>query len=304
MSLKKQIIIDASIEKVHQAVSDFNTWGKWSPWLICEDGVKVEVNSNADFYSWEGKRVGSGNMKIVNNTPERVDYDLTFLKPFKSTAKVSFLLEENENGTIANWTMESKLPFFMFFMKKKMEVFVGLDYSRGLKMLKDFVEKGKVESSLEFVGKKAYKGGDFIGIRTKTTVESIGKSMAEDIQNLMRFVNSNSIELNGKQFSQYHKFDFVTGEAEYTSGVIVNEIPENLDSKFVSGNLKEVPVNIVRHTGRYDHIGNAWSAQIMMERNKEFKQLKGYHPIEIYHNSPMDTEPENLITDICFAIKK
>ena len=31
------------------------------------------------------------------------------------------------------WTMDSSLPFFLFWMKKSMEGFIGMDYDPGLK---------------------------------------------------------------------------------------------------------------------------------------------------------------------------
>ena len=65
--------------------------------------------------------VGSGNMNVTaENAPQSIDYDLTFLKPWKSRAKVRFELERKGDGTKTTWFMESSLPFFMFWMKKMM----------------------------------------------------------------------------------------------------------------------------------------------------------------------------------------
>ena len=35
-----------------------------------------------------------------------------------------------------------------------MEAFIGMDYDRGLLMLKDLVEKGSVPSKLDFIGEQ------------------------------------------------------------------------------------------------------------------------------------------------------
>ena len=45
--------------------------------------------------------------------------------------KVDFYLKSNENSTEVNWTMDSSLPFFMFWMKNQMVEFIGMDYDRG-----------------------------------------------------------------------------------------------------------------------------------------------------------------------------
>jgi hypothetical protein len=48
--------------------------------------------------------------------------------------------------------MDSKQPFFQFFLKGMMTSLIGMDYERGLRMLKDYVETGSVPSTLEFPG--------------------------------------------------------------------------------------------------------------------------------------------------------
>lgn len=301
--IEKEILIDSPIKKVYDIISDFHSWKHWSPWLICEPEAKVTINNEGDFYSWEGNRVGSGQMKILNKTSNQVDYDLTFLKPWKSQADVSFILSEKNGQTLARWTMTSKWPFYLFFMRKKMEVLVGMDYDRGLKMLKEYAEDGKIYSQLDFMGNQEYKGCSFMGIKTKTTMQNMGDQMKKDFGNLSSFAKNNNIEMSGQPFAQYHKFDFVSGEVEYTAGFPVGEKPSELEGSIFYGNMEAFSMNVVRHKGKYDHMGNAWSAQMMMSRNKEFKQSKKIHPFELYHNSPMDTPQEELITDICFPLK-
>ena len=87
-----------------------------------EPETKVTVRSDAKYYEWEGDRVGSGNMKIIKEVENAtVDYDLMFLKPWKSKAKVSFYLKPEGTSTSVTWTMDSSLPFFLFWMKKMTE---------------------------------------------------------------------------------------------------------------------------------------------------------------------------------------
>lgn len=45
--------------------------------------------------------------------------------------------------------MDGKLPYFMFFMVKMMKNWIGMDYERGLAMLKEFIETGEVISRVE-----------------------------------------------------------------------------------------------------------------------------------------------------------
>jgi len=71
----------------------------------------------------------------------------------------------------------------------------------------------------------------------------------------------------------------------------------------INGSIPETNVHIVRHVGAYTHLGGAWSAQMNMQRGKEFAMKRGIHPFEWYHNMPGEVEDKDLITDICFAAK-
>ena len=116
--VEKSITINASTNKVKSIISDFNHWKHWSPWLILEPGCKVRVATDGKMQEWEGNRIGSGVIKVTKESEFVVNYDLTFLKPWKSVAKTDFILEEvGQKATKLTWTMDSSLPFFMFFYK-------------------------------------------------------------------------------------------------------------------------------------------------------------------------------------------
>ncbi len=302
ISISKSIIIKASQEKIKEFLADFHNWKNWSPWLICEPEAKVDYAADGKYYKWEGKRVGSGEMKVIEETDSKIDYDLTFLKPWKSEAKVYFEFEEKAEGTKVTWLMDSSLPFFMFWMKKAMITYVGMDYERGLKMLKEELEEGKIHSELEFVGKTTFEGYDFIGVRTETTFTSIGKAMANDFTKLHEYIKENNIEAVGVPFSEYRKFNPVKDKVVYVAGIPVKNKENELRDGLFYGSLPKSNIATVRHTGKYDHLGNAWSALMMMDRSKEIKKFKKGFPMEIYINDPTSTKPEELIVDISIPV--
>lgn len=83
-------------------------------------------------YDWDGDLDGAGGMKMDSVSPGRLDMDLHFIRPFKSHTKVAFELEPEGEGCRVTWHMWGKLPFFMFFMTRKMKAWIGMDYDRGL----------------------------------------------------------------------------------------------------------------------------------------------------------------------------
>ena len=302
--MEKSITIAANVEKVKSIITDFNHWEHWSPWLILEPECKAIVSDGGKKQEWDGKRIGSGMMTILAESDTVINYDLVFLKPWKSKAKSDFLIEVvDENTTKLTWTMEGSLPFFMFWMKPMMERMIGMDYDRGLFMLKEYVENGSVDAKLEFLGESEYPGCKFIGIKNECSIDNIGEVMSGDFKKLMGFAKKRNENLTDEFFSIYHKFDFSKNKVVYTSGVGVKTEQQDLPTGIFNSSIPATKIHTVRHTGPYELSGNAWSAIMALERAKAFKKNKKVHPMEFYRNSPTNTEPKELVSDISIAIK-
>ncbi len=304
MHIDKSIVIQKKPAEVYKLLNDFNHWPVWSPWLIMEEGVKVNVREDGKYYDWEGDIVGSGNMTVLNEDENKsIEYDLTFLKPWKSKAKVNFILKEDGDGTRVHWTMDSSLPFFLFWMKKMMVAFVGMDYDRGLNMLKDYAEDGKVHSKMELTGEGNYAGCQYIGIKTTCTIDQMGDRMKTDFEKLMPYVmEGHQDKVAGNAFSIYHKWDPVKNLVSYTGAVPVSEVPSDLLDGMITGSIPATKTFTVKHTGPYRHSGNPWAALYMRQRGKKFKMNKKVDPMEVYLNSPKDTPELELQTEVVFGI--
>ena len=303
MHIERSISINAPSQNVYKVISDFNDWRPWSPWLCMEPEAKVTVAPDAKSYEWEGNRTGSGNMKIVKEVEnEFIDYDLNFLTPWKSTAKTNFSLTQEGNATKVTWVMDSSLPFFMFFMKGMMEAFVGADYERGLDMLKVYVEENEVPSKLEFSGNQSFEGGKWIGVKTNCTIDEMGPKMEADFGKLHQYAEGKDLS-EVKMATIYHKWNIPKNQVSYTACFVMKEAPGEAPSGFSSGEIPATTCYVLRHVGRYQHLGNAWSTLYSMHRNKEFKPKKGIDPFEFYENNPQTTPEKELITDIYFPIK-
>lgn len=301
--VEKSMEINVPPDTVYQFIRDFGNWRIWSPWLILEPEAKVEVKPGGKEYSWEGKRTGSGSMKILRETPQRMDMTVTFLKPWKSTSSVWFDIKPKGSGTELVWCMDSSLPFFLFFMKKMMTAYIGMDYTRGLTMLKDYLETGSVPSRLTFKGITTYPGCEYVGIRTSCTLETVGPSMKADFDTLGIWMKSHNSLVSGIPFSIYHTWDMVKNKIVYTSAIPVKEIPKDLPAGAITGSLPAMKLNTVSHTGSYKHLGNAWSAQYNMHQAKVFKPKKGVDPFETYVSMPGTVPDNDLVTEIHFPVR-
>ena len=127
--------------------------------------------------------------------------------------------------------------------------------------------------------------------------------MEQDFGMLMEYMGDKTDKISSEPVTIYHKFEMVKGKAKYTAAIPVSEVPDNLPSGVITGNIPKTRIYKLRHTGKYDHLGNPWSAMMNLQRAKVFKPAKGIHPFESYMNSPAETDPKNLITDVNFAVK-
>lgn len=293
MNITEKVDIGMPVEKVYVYLHNFKKWSEWSPWLVCERDCELKFSDDArEWYSWDGKYVGAGKMslkKTVEN--EGFEYFLEFLKPWKSKADVKFNLRETEGGTEVSWTMDSSLPWFMWWMKPMMVRMISMDYQRGLKMLKEMLEKGKVDSKLEYSENVVFPARAYLGIKNVCSMDEMEKVMGGDFEKLTSKVEENGIEAT-EFFTVYEAWNLSRGEVAYTVcvGLESSEVVDSagLPEGFVVGGRAACDAFVVKHTGGYDHLGNAWSAGMMRARSKPplFKQSKKQMPFEIYDCQP------------------
>ena len=221
LKVQKSIHINAPREQVYNLVRDFHSWPKWSPWLIAEPKCTLTFPEDGKSYSWDGQIIGSGNIAITKeNSLSSIDYDLRFLKPWKSQADVRFLFTEKDGGTEVSWVMDSSLPWFMFWMTTMMTGLLGMDYERGLKMLKDLVETDTVPSQLDFPGQHGFCAQHYIGIKTTCSIDETEKHMDSDFEKLKTWLRESNAQPSGKPFSIYHTWNF----KDRTTGDWINRI--------------------------------------------------------------------------------
>lgn len=304
LNVEKSIFIQAPLVVVHAVVRDFRRWPEWSPWLIAEPGTRVDYSSDGRSYAWDGKITGCGQMAITRDeAPRSIDYQLTFLKPWKSENTARFDFAEKDGGTEVTWTMEGSLPIFMFWMKSMITDFIGADYQRGLMMLKAVIETGSNPSKLGFPGRKSFPGVRYIGVKTVCPIQDIASHMQLDMGKLTKMLENSGLHPSGNPFSICHKWDLAKGSTIYTLGFPITDASMAVADGFVTGSIPACEVYQVRHTGPYRFLGNAWASGVMHGRAKIYASNSKLAPFEIYENDPTVVEENELITLLHFPVK-
>lgn len=297
--------IAASIGTVQRTLTDFETWPVWSPWLYMEPECKVTYRGNkgetGHGYDWSGQKVGAGGMTLLDSTDTLLKCDLKFLKPFKSQADVSFILEElNPKTTRVTWTMQSHLPFFMFWMTGTMTGMIHSDYRRGLALLKDYIELGRIRSSSTLFGLVDMPDSHYVGHRAMSDMSSISNTVESSFK--LAKQGSSSLTAAGTPFCIYHKVDMKNQSFDFTAAIPTDQLasvasPLSASTRPACRALKTV------HVGDYVHLGNAWALLMSEARHRKLKTHRSQAPFEVYLNDPDETAPDELITELYLPLR-
>jgi predicted transcriptional regulator YdeE len=303
----RSIQIDASPDKVFDAVADFGTWTTWSPWLSADPDAIVTVSDDpssvGSVYSWQGELIGAGEMEHQRLELGRlIEDEIRIINPFRSKSKVTFELQPDNEDTKITWHMRGSLPWFMLWMVAKMEVFIGMDYERGLCMLKEWIETGQVQSETSVRGIESVGPLQMVGIRETCFISEIGSSMKTALEEVKQILTEHDLPSDGELITVYHKIDFKAQRFHYTTGILLASSLANVPEGLSSWSIPAMQALVVEHVGSYKHLGNGWNAAIQFARYKKLKQSK-IGTYEIYKNGPDQTSPDKLCTEICLPLK-
>lgn len=310
-TLDRSIFISKPKEEVFQTIADFHTWKQWSPWLCQEPECVLTITNEAKKVGhkqkWDGQRIGQGEMTLVSMIPnESIEYDLLFLKPWKSHSTVKFIIQSSQEtgDTKVTWTMQGTLPIFIFFLKGLMSALVGNDYERGLGMLKEYMETGHVPSQTRVEGEAQLEEFYYIGKTRECETKDLPNYMPIDFQEIEKLLQENKIPKPDTVISFYHKFDIKNKKCHYTSGFGYKNPPQldSIASHLSTGKVSAHKGLKVEHIGPYRFLGNAWSTAMGLQRHLKKKAFKSVPMYEIYKNNPHIVPEEQLITEIILPI--
>ena len=307
-NVQKSIEIDAPVSKVYQMVSDYRTWTTWSPWLIAEPQAKVDISDRSNqvgsTYHWSGTVVGEGKLEHVRLEQDRlVEAQLSFLRPMKSVCKTDFKLEAIGDRTRLVWSIDGNLPWYLFFLPPMIETMLGMDYQRGLTMIKELAETGRITSSTEVLGIESIPPIRVAGFQAQSSVFNIEQSMEEMLVKLESEYQDQGMPKEGAMVAVYTRFKVKQGIFEYLLG---RAIPDSLliptHSSLKEWKLPQARALHLRHIGSYKHLGNAWSIANRIADHQKLK-LNRSASFEIYTNSPHDNPEESLQTDLYLPLR-
>lgn len=148
--VSRSIEISRPSNEVFEYLKYLGNMDEWSPWAKKDPNMEKKFTGTdgevGAISYWNGnKDVGEGEQeikKIVNG--ERIDSELRFLKPWKSTSDCYTKIENVGNGkskVIWGFSGKNKFPMSIMALFMSMDKMVGKDFEEGLATLKSVLEK-------------------------------------------------------------------------------------------------------------------------------------------------------------------
>lgn len=307
-SITEKIVINKSSKEVFSFISDFKNWQKWSPWYVLEPNSEVEISGNSSgagsVLRWRGDVIGEGQMTLQDAIDKKsVKLQIEFFKPWKSVSPVVWDLNElGPEKCEFKWTMQGQLPFFLFFMKKQMQAWIGNDFQRGLKMVKSVLEDGQVKAQSEMLGIGDKSGFYFVAKRRSCAIADLGPMMESDFGAMMAKVKKQEWPEPKMALSFTDEFNFVTGQCEYRACFAYEKPFANLEQGFESGEVPAHKALRVLHKGDYQHLGNSWGMAMAHQKAKKLKLNKKIAVYEVYLTTPDQVSVIDLKTEVVIPI--
>ncbi len=149
-NVSRSIVIAKPKNEVFDNLRFLKNQDEWSPWNKKDPNMEKKFTGTdgevGAMSYWNGnKDVGEGEQKIKKIVDgERIESELRFLKPWKSTSDAFLTTEAVDAGsTKVTWGFsgKNKFPFSIFMLFMNMDKAVGGDFEEGLSSLKTLMEK-------------------------------------------------------------------------------------------------------------------------------------------------------------------
>ncbi|NDV43993.1 SRPBCC family protein [Flagellimonas sediminis] len=136
--------------EVFQQLKYLKKQDEWSPWARRDPNMEQKFTGTdgevGAISYWNGnKEVGEGEQEITKIADgERVETQLRFLKPWKSTSDaylISEALDDNHTKVIWGFSGKNKFPMSIMMLFMNMDKIIGKDFEEGLSNLKNILEK-------------------------------------------------------------------------------------------------------------------------------------------------------------------
>ena len=148
-NVSRTIEINRPKDEVFNYLKYLKKQDEWSPWAKRDPNMEQKFTGTdgqvGAISYWNGnKDVGEGEQELTNIVDgERIDSELRFLKPWKSTSDAYLIAEAmdaQKTKVVWGFSGKNKFPFSIMMLFMNMDKTVGKDFEEGLASLKEILE--------------------------------------------------------------------------------------------------------------------------------------------------------------------
>lgn len=292
--VRRSLEMAAPVETVFAAVVDLKSWPLWSPWLLHEPGARLDFSDDYQaeegYYEWDGALVGAGRLTHARIVPHnRIEQQLDFYRPFKSTSPVNWALETHDRHTLVSWKMEGRMPFLFRFMTKSMAPMIERDFELGLALLQGYVNGNAPHPSLHFAGEETLEDFSYWAIPFSGKLRQLETTRQKHIEALEAASDGKS----GLPLTLLHRFgpNSPDYEAEIAIPIADSAPGANYTTRHFRGGRY---FGLTLH-GDHRFLPLGWHALFSHCRMRRIKRDKSRPALEIYQDDPKRARNSNEI---------
>jgi predicted transcriptional regulator YdeE len=304
-TVTRSIVIAKPKDTVFAYLRDLNNWTAWSPWALHEPDVKIAITNPTAVggtYAWDGKKIGAGSMEYLSmEGNDRIEILLSFLRPFKSQADVTWVLESESNGTMLTWDMKTRMPLPLRPFQNFIAKMVGHDFALGLALLRGKLDPTSEHPTLQFNGVVSREAQTYVTEHFAGTLVAMRGAMQEAYPRLWKNISNDSARFEKKPaIAAYKKVKMMQGTTIMDMGLAVTHLNAGETGiTLPAGRYFQMTMN-----GSYEFLPSAWNTiygQIKMQKLKIDKRRPA---LEVYQINPMEAPNSNdWVTLLCVPVK-
>lgn len=299
--------VNAPVSVVFDEVNDYKNWKNWGPWyktdsLIVASYPEITSGEGAS-YSWTSNE-GNGFIKTRSILPnEEIIQQIDF--GTGSTPEVFWEFQPKDNGTYVTWGIRGKNTFsekIYWLFKGGIEKNMTPMFNKGLELLAAYLSNEMEKHSVNFKGLVDYGGGFYLYQTTSCKISLITEKKTTMLAEIKAYMTNNAIDMYGKPFILYHKWDKVLKTTMFSVCFPVNE------RLITTGNVLTgflVPQKTFKTecVGDVKFLEQAWYSAYDKIKESGLIAMENGEPFEIYKIGPNETlNPSKWITEIYIPV--
>jgi DNA gyrase inhibitor GyrI/uncharacterized protein YndB with AHSA1/START domain len=260
--ITRQRIINAPASLVFNQIADLKNWDKWAPWKEKDTTVQFEfsesTNKEGDYFRFtdlNGKR-----QRLTNLTLAPDSLIVQSMTDNDAVREFRWKIIPQEKGIVLRWTIEGELPFWQRIYANQMEDMIAPEMTRGLELIDRSVHKDMDKHEILMIKSADLSSTYYLYKTASCKIDSLGKKMDKLLPEVLIYAIEHQIEMNGKPFTIYNKYDTDNNSVIFSSCVPTKEKVEVTDADILTGETSGGHYLKLKFRGDYKFLREAWDS--------------------------------------------